>query len=325
MKENGMTLIELMVAVASALLVVAVGYTFYVDTFRFHALHERQINMRTRLQSVMDVVARDVRHAGYGIINPLTSPADKGTNPCAGVFENVEALGILYCNSLSSVDGGTTTPDVLKIMQVGGDQSLGVLSSTSTSGTTTIVVKGIAIPSDLKVNNGLVTLGGFFTSSVSGTVIDNGGTFRIPLSSPTNAEYPPGLPVYAMLSPVGVISYSIGAGSATGTLALLRNDAIFSEGIEDLQVAYLFANPINGAWSANDPRHGTTTIARYPYLAVRVSLVARELDPRPEWKDGRRAALENRPAGEADQFRRAVLTRIVELKNHGCNRNDTVC
>jgi hypothetical protein len=218
-------------------------------------------------------------------------------------------------------------PDVLNVMQVGGDQSLGKLSSTTTQEVNGISVTGVQIPSTLP--GSLITVGGFFTSQVSTGVVDNkDGTFQITLTNGLDAVYPPGMPVYAMLNPPKVISYSIKDTTGTGTPALFRNDVLFSAGIEDLQVAYLLEtpHPVSGSWSVNDPRQGAGVIPKYPYLAVRVSLIAREKDPNTAWKKGRRSALENRLAGaEEDQFRRAILTRVVELRNDGCNRDDTVC
>ncbi len=325
MGERGMTLIELLVAAGLLVVVTGAGYTFYDHTIKFQALHERQIGMQTRLQTAMDILVREVRHAGYGIMDPLVNSPLKGMDSCAGTLEGVDAISNKgLCEVVSTTDGGTSNPDALKIAQV-GDQLVGTLRVATGIDNPVISVDGIGTVNPLDI----ITIGGFFTAQVVAVVSSPTPVVHtITLNRSPSQNYPVGLPVHSMNNPPAITTYSIGTPATETEPALLRNGVLFASGIEDLQVAYLLSNPIAGAWSASSALTATSTdlaTAKNAYLAIRIWLIARAQDPSSDFKGGQRPGLENHPAGGFDNYRRVSLTRVVELKNDGCNPGDNVC
>ncbi len=332
MGQRGATILELLVATAMAGIVAAAGYSFYDHTFKFQTYHERQKEMQARLQISMDILARELRHAGYGIISPLPlgNGLEKGRDLCAGVLDGIRLTNTALCNVVGPKDGGPDGTDSLSIMQV-GDELVGTLSAPTNTTTKEITLNKIGT-----IDNtlGLVSLGGFFTAQV----VSISGTSTLNLNMNPDNVYPIGFPVYSLLKvggalPTSVVTYAIGTSTQEKESFLSRNGALFVSGIEDMQVAYLLTEGASlengGAWALNDPVKGTPIpTTKSSYLAIRLSLIAYAKDPNPNFKGGQRPALENHLAGAADKldsYRRVVLTRVVELKNDGCDPKDLLC
>jgi prepilin-type N-terminal cleavage/methylation domain-containing protein len=334
MGEKGFTLIEMMITAVIAVTLGVAGYSFSIDVARFQARHERQKEMETRLQIAMDIIARDIRHAGYGIVNPLTNPG--GGGPCAKVFGsvvNVSRVGMApgtLCNPITPGDGaGVDGTDTITILQV-GNEMMGVLTNAVAEGAAAFAVTPSS-PNVTTAGVAFVTLGGLSTVEVR-DVAPGGGNLNLTLVGglgPANVAFPAGFPVHSLIINPAFNSsdvYQIGnAAGAPGGLALLKNGQLFASGIEDLQVAYFLNDNGNALAPAlltvDAPAPGAG------YLAIRVSLMAYAPHAEPNINNGRRPALENHLAVGApnDNFVRAVLTRVVELKNDGCTAKDSAC
>ncbi len=339
MGEKGFTLVEMMVTGAIVVIMAIAGYAFSIDIARFQARHERQKEMETRLQIAMDILAREIRHAGYGVVDPLTNPAVNGDRSCDKVFSavaDVNRPGIAprtLCNPVVPGDGGAG-PDTITLLQV-GNEFMGGLAASVAEGAGTLLITPSS-PSVTTADVALVTLGGLATAEVT-AIAPVGGNLLLTLAGPlgpSNVAFPAKFPVHSLIANLNFLSsdrYHIGnapAGSgAPMGLALLKNGALFASGIEDLQVAYL----LNDRGTALAPNQ-LTVDAPAPgagYLAIRVSLMAYAPHVEPNWRNGRRPGLENRPAADdpvdGPHFVRAVLTRVVELKNDGCGAKYSVC
>jgi len=316
MGERGFTLIEMMITAVITVVMAFAAYSFYADMARFQAVHERQKEMDVRLQIAMDILVRDIQHAGYGITDPN---GDSNPDvPCPGAFLAVSLIG--FCPAVASVDNTSLFPgtDTLTLLRIGG--SLGTLNQPAVGGANSIQLN---LAPGLKEGNviQLVSLGGLATYSFVGASVPvlippanpspNPFTLNLPdgvtVDLGVTQMYPAGLPVEAFTTPPdppppavaapfspAIATYAIGPNPGMlAEPALLFGSELIATGIEDLQV-----NVTPGA--------------------VTISLMARTPDPNPAWQAGLRPLLGNHAgavAGQEDNFHRATLTRVVERKN----------
>lgn len=61
----GFSLLELLIVLALTGLVAAAGYTFYTSQYRTKIQQDRVTGMQQNLRSAMEIMARDIRMAGY--------------------------------------------------------------------------------------------------------------------------------------------------------------------------------------------------------------------------------------------------------------------
>ena len=335
MKEKGFSLIELMLATALVGLTSLAGYSFYVNTFQFQALQERQKEMQTRLQLAMNILVSDIRATGFGVMDPRSSGTNNGMVLCAGALLNVPQA---QCNPVTPGNSTPTTTDIITLSE--RFRLLGTLSAPVSNGANTIFVTSPAGSDNIPAGT-LITIGGFFTATTAAATTATSTFAGNPMilatstqvTQPGNAgAYPIGMSVYS----VGNVVYGIGPAPGFG---LFSNDGLNNTlivpGIEDLQVAYFLngnpalSSPQAPAPPTNNPAQNLLTAiagVKNAYLAIRVSLIARVNDPQPTFTGGQRPLLEDHQAGAAgDNFRRAVLTRIVELPSDGCGPSDRFC
>lgn len=64
-RPHGFTLLELLIVLALTGLVAGAGYTFYTTQFSASIQQERVADMQQNLRSAMEIMARDIRMAGY--------------------------------------------------------------------------------------------------------------------------------------------------------------------------------------------------------------------------------------------------------------------
>lgn len=75
-KQVGLSIVELLVGAAVALIVVIGSFAFYMSTMRSGLASQRQLRLTQETRAVMDIIVRDVRRAGY-----WANAANGGNNP----------------------------------------------------------------------------------------------------------------------------------------------------------------------------------------------------------------------------------------------------
>jgi prepilin-type N-terminal cleavage/methylation domain-containing protein len=300
MGERGFTLIEIMLSAVLVVVMSAAGYLFYEDTIRFQALHARQREMDTRLQIAMGLLVREIQHAGYGINNPMSTEGG-----CEKAFPSMK--GIAFCPAIvpAAAQDGTDTLTLLRV-----DTSLGRLAAMADSGDDSITV---ALNPNLRKDHVIqvITIGGLATYAFGTSTVAIPDptittlTLNLGATIPSGQNYPAGFPVEAIVAsppvvPFGpaLLTYAIGPNPNNPLQpALLRGGALIASGIEDLQVTLVErAGSIPGQ--------------------ITIQLMAQTPDPNPQWLGGQRPGLGNRAAAvNRDNFRRATLTRVVQLRN----------
>lgn len=309
MNEKGITLTELLVAMTIAVIAAAVGYVFFTSTFNFSILHGRTAEMQRESRTAMDILSREIRNAGFGVIEPLTGAVQGTVSP------------IQVGNNVDPEPGGAANR-LDRITVIGGYQSVGTLSAAAATGATQITVTFLTGVNPADLVGKTITIEGFY----QGTVISRVGvttTFNV---SPALERS------YSAQNSVAIVQrirYRVAIPAGGVEPALFRevdvnnngafNDAIdqsdtIASGIEDLQFAYL----LNTGAESQSPAVAAPPAA--PTIrAVRISLVARGRDPKSSATAiSTRPAVEDHAAGAAaDRYHRRLVTKVAEVRNLG--------
>ncbi len=293
-------MIELMIAMGVSSVVVLAAYTFFSNSLNFTLLQSANNEMQQEIRIASDIMAREIRNAGFGIIKPLT----KTPHPAAGAFPTITTSGN---NASPDPDGLANQLDTISIS--GAYRIVGTLDVLGVSNALTVNIAPLAgtDPTNPSIVGRVVTIDGFYTDLVTDVVALGGGIFTLTFNNPLNRDYAQGNTV----SILERITYVVAPNG--GESALWRSDGVNNEviasGIEDLQIAYL----LNDGTIVNNPGGALS-----PVRGVRLSLSARRADPNDTARISSRPALEDHTAGAAaDRFHRRSMTRVVEIRNLG--------
>lgn len=302
MNEKGFTLPELLIGMGITLVITAAGYTFFNNTFNFSMLHSRTAGMQQESRVALDIMSREIRNAGFGIVDPLTGLI-QGTASPVQAFNNVD----------DDPSGVASKLDRITIIE--GLETIGSLSAEALKDATTFTLTaspGVSLGPSLVGN--MITIEGFYTGtvqSVAGT-----GPYTITVTPRLDRKY-------TMLNAVlliRTITYRVAVPTPGAEPVLYRNagdgngDQVIASGIEDLQFAYL----LNDGTETNAP--AAVAPPTVPAIrAVRISLLARSRDPNASSaRISTRPALEDHGAGaSADGYHRRLFTKVVEVRNLG--------
>lgn len=289
-RTEGFTLVELMVAVVVMAIVTTQLLLSFSHQNTTSLAQERAVEVQENARIVNDLILADLRMSGFMVPQFV---------------------------AVASVDGGTNGSDVLCISDSTiVDESLlpnassrfpGAEISTAFSGATSSVsVTSMDIDSDgdddFSVGGGLLIGTGTaghcaLITNISGSTISFTPATVGGFSATTDDAVVPAL-VYAV----------------TGT-TLRRNNIVLSDQIEDLQVRFGVDTNSSGAFEAGEFPIDDLTGEDFERIElVEVSVTARDLRGE-EGFDGQFAAVANRVAGSADNFKRRRITGDMQLRN----------
>jgi Tfp pilus assembly protein PilW len=304
MNKKGITLIELLFAMGITALITAAGFTFFNNTFNFSVLHRRKIDMQREGRVAIDVVSREIRSAGYGMIDPLVGTLQTG-------------VALIQPQNNFDPDPEGTANRLDRITLVGGYQTVGTLSANAGNGASSITISFTAGVNPADLHNKTITLEGFYY----GTAARVGATNTFTITPALNRSYT----VSNSVAIVQRVRYRVAIPAGETEPVLYRdldgnNDGTFDQsdiiasGIEDLQFAYLLTDGVE----VNVPPAITLPPTGAQISAIRVSLLARGLDPKASATPSTRPALEDHAAGgAADRYHRRLITKVVEVRNLG--------
>ena len=224
-REQGFTLIELMVAVAAFSIVSLAAFAVLDSGQRNALMNDQTVKVQQNVRLAMDLIARDIRMTGYG------NPAAGSLPPCAN-----------HMNATDNAVGADGGPDSISIMTL--NQQVGTLSANVLPGAAflTLNVAGLVAP----VAPGLVTLEGvFLTTGTPGAP----GILNLGATLPPTASFPIGTRVFDL----ACVTYTVTLAGATPPFQLMRQvgnqlAVPIVDGIESLQLAYaLDVAPLDGA------------------------------------------------------------------------------
>jgi len=295
-RRAGLSLVELMVSVAVMGFVTAQLLYSFSKQHTSSLEHERVIEIQEEARLIADVILQDLRVGGFMV--PRWA-------------------------SVASLDGGTSGPDVLcvsdstviddSILASASERLDGATISTAFSGST----------SSVAVSSGTLDIDGDGDNDFStgeGVIIATGDESHCAIVtgiSGSTISFTPstdsGFVASVDDAVVPALVYTV-----SGT-TLSRNSTVLSNHIEDLQVEFGIDIDIDGTVEASEspsefPIDDPTGQDFELIENVRIHLTARDLRNEPTM-DGQFAAVANRVAGSADNFKRRRVIGDAVMRN----------
>ena len=264
--ERGFTLIELMISIVISSVIVAAGYTVLTTTHKATISNERAVGTQQNVRVAMELIARDIKQAGFGMPMAPNTPVGGTAGNCA-----TGATGTTTA-AIRPVDNNSAIP-LTAVNDTGADTiSLVVPRTNATNGAVLGWVLTSPAPS--------AGAGSFTTISLSGTAVTEmvaegmadgsgayvslGGVLTLPVTSSSGATITLGSPTYAPINFPGsvtpglgtqvyllqCVTYSVANGAAacgsagpcltrtvdSGTAPTVTTSLV--DGVEDLQFAF---------------------------------------------------------------------------------------
>jgi prepilin-type N-terminal cleavage/methylation domain-containing protein len=339
--RRGFSLIELMVALAIGLFVIAALYNLFSNQVRQFIYQDLQMEMHQSARLAVDMVSRSARMAGYG-----TNGATVGVFGSGGNADN-NLPAIISYNGV-----GPNGSDAVTIVSM--DPSLVVNTAATyppSCTTTTLTVNPSVLNNGAKLaqyHSGELlmcydygAIAGIRSFLWTMTADGNATTGELTVSSGSSyADYDlacstsDNLPLVMSCSRAEVVTFyidadetdGVGAGSATHPVLMMdldfespdADDVPLVDNVEDLQIAYCLQSSAGATDCSVDTNwvdEITTTQAPSVYM-MRVTVVVRSSREDPaRLHPGQRPAVEDNGAGAADLYFRQVLTTEVTVRN----------
>jgi type IV pilus assembly protein PilW len=236
--QRGATLIELLIAVFVALIVTAAGFAVLTSTEKSTRTNEQMVETQQNARIAMDLLARDIKNAGFGMIGAL---ADNNCKVGRAVSGAAAAL-VPWDQTVAGPDtgpdqismvvplGSAGAPTWTLINPVGGPPGFNQI--TLTSGAAAVMTSQAG--GSLTAPGAFLSIGGAATSTVTAVAGDT--ITLVPLPGPL--AFGTGANVYLLQC----VTYSIGTTPAAcgngSSPCLTRNGAVIADGIEDIQFEY---------------------------------------------------------------------------------------
>lgn len=247
--RNGVTLIELMVALVISIFLIASIYRTFIGQQKTFATQEQVVDVQQNIRFAISNMTREIKMAGFGNISNLLPVTINGTPYTNIVTPAANALTIL---------SGTNTGSTLTT-EGGVNQGQIVVSTlTDSQGN----------PLFDTTNRRYISIGGVESNIISS--IDS-GTRTLTLTGPLAFKHEVGTPVFT----IRALSYQVVVEN--GIPVLKRDDGGGSQpeadGIETLQFQYLDGD-------------GNVTATPANIRIIRVSLTAKTNVQDPDYKEG---------------------------------------
>ncbi len=292
-KNRGYTLVEVLVAVALGLLIVAVLYNLMIVQQRSYANQNNVAEMQQNVRTAMNILTADLRMAGFGFsVNGIY-------NATAGTV-----YAVTPNNSSSAPDGITlrygVNPDP------NNPQNTVSLSSAMANSNTGIPMV-VSNATGFQAGDAVIITDGQNAACLTLSGNPSGNTLPYN-NTPSNLFPAGGFSAGSQVLKLKVVSYRI----HNHTLQCQINGGTWQDvvyNIEDLQLGYAGTGTTPGNWVDNPNPVNPSTLN-----VVQVNVVGRSAVPDPFF-DGQRPPLRDHASGPADHFRRRVLTSVVRIRN----------
>jgi prepilin-type N-terminal cleavage/methylation domain-containing protein len=222
-KEKGLTLIELLVALAVSGLLIAGMYRTFTGQQKTYTIQEQVVDMQQNVRAAINRMMTELRMSGFGNVS-MVLPVTYTT----GTFNNILNPNMPTAGSLTIISsvGGTAT---LTASGSGGQNQITVSTLTDGQGNALFDTG----------NRKYISVGGLESYMI--TSVDN-GTKTITLNGSLTYNHPIGTPVFT----IRALSYQV--ASVNGIPTLLRDENLGdgaqpqADSIENLQFTYLDAD-----------------------------------------------------------------------------------
>lgn len=244
-KNQGLTLLELLLALVISSILIAALYRTFIYQQKTYTVQEQVADTQQNVRVAISRMMREVRMAGFGNIAD-----DLALSGGVSGYKDV----ISGTSSSMTIVGGITQISTLKAEAVGGD--------------TTVTLQNATEAGQFDNNfNRFISIGGIESntvSSVAGAVVTLTNPLKMTHKLSDSLGNPVTVPVYA----VRAITYSIGTDPSSGKQVLQRNEnrnlgaIAVAENIESASFQYLDASGNPTATPANIRMVKVTVTAR---------------------------------------------------------------
>lgn len=328
--RSGFTLVEMMVAVGILSIVVAGVMQSFVVQNRAYTVVDQTTESQQNLRAIAYMLERDLRMAGYRVPEgAVACGIDKTDGPDTLYVSDSEPIATIDPNDATSRTDDAFGVDVTSPYAASeSEQTLSVSSTILDDIPYWDSDESGGADSDFRIGSGAILFDAANPDrgTACGTVTDiNPGTPGIIRVDFETALAAPG----GLLVLVPAVRYTVDVANS----ALMRNDIVIANDIDDLQVAYFIDGDGNGRVS-NDDEYEGSALASSEYESpgtdhsdlreIRFNLSIRSRTEDPTFQDGFMQALENRAAaGASDGFRRRTYTATVRPRNVGFRGEQT--
>jgi prepilin-type N-terminal cleavage/methylation domain-containing protein len=291
-KDEGVTLIELMIVLFIASFLVAGIYSLFITQHRSYTVQDQVVGVQQDARVALDLMARDIRMAGF------VAGAGSGTGFTDGLINSITLPGAITY-AITPVNS-TSAPDSITVVL--GTQELGVVQTV----TVNVVQVDRSAPSNPTFNYFSFDLlpGRLYQGTFTGTNISISST-----GFPSGSSKIVGGKAYG----VQAITYGVSNGVLQRVGQPLAGDGINTI-VEDLQFAYQVEG--DAGWY-NDPLTdfpvGKT---RADIRMVRINIIVKTAVPDPKETSFFKPACEDHGQDNSDPGnRRRVYTTEVKVRN----------
>ena len=323
-RQRGVTLVELMIALAIGLLVTVAMLKVYVDASRMYRFNEGLARVQENGRFALEFIRRDARVAGFwGCYS--NAALTNGISATSGAYINVGAGHIT-----GTSDDGLNSSDSITFRSATGSGAL-VTSGMSGTGDSVTVGSIGALSTDTAVLISDCEDGDLFqVTGIAGTALAHAAGANANVSPNLNKAYAAGARVYEARE----VTFCIAPGADPAQPALRRlvnptsgqtcasNGDELLEGIENMQILYgedtdADADGANGDGTAN--RYVDITyppLEKKRIVSVRILLLVRSInnnlttEPSPYIFNGITVT-----PGSTDKYLRKVFTTTITLRN----------
>lgn len=278
-KNNGITLIELLVALIISGILIAALYRTFIGQQKTYTVQEQVADMQQNARVAINKMMREIRMAGFGGVGDVLSAG--GVNGFTNRITLPAALP--YNNSITIL---------------GGFDQVSTLAADAAEGQTLVTLANATNRFD-GAANGFISIGG----TESNTVVGRAGavlTLGSPLKLTHRITDPLGNPVIVPIFKIEAITYICGVSD--GKPVLQRNENTgggaqpLADNIENLQFEYLDGNGNLLALPIANPD---------AIRMIRITVTARTAMNDPDYKGG------------AGGFRRRIISSNIQVRNMG--------
>ena len=252
--ERGFTLIELMISLVIASVIVAAGYTVLTTTHKATISNERAVGTQQNIRVAMELIARDIKQAGFGMPMAPNTPVGGTAGNCATGATGVTA-------AIRPVDNNSAIP-LTAVNDTGADSISLIVPRTNPSW---VLNSAAPFPPATSFNTITLSSATAVTEMVtegmqngSGAYVSLGGVVTVPVTSSSGATITLGSTTYAPLNfrsgtqvyLLQCVTYQVATGAAncgsagpcltrtvdSGTAPTVTTALV--DGVEDLQFAY---------------------------------------------------------------------------------------
>jgi prepilin-type N-terminal cleavage/methylation domain-containing protein len=298
-RENqGLTLIELLVAMAVSAVLIAAIYRTFIGQYKTYGVQEQVVDMQQNARVAINRMIREIRMAGFGNVSSVLPMVTIG-----GTFNNIINPG----NDKDNIKGQHDD----QITVIGAFERISTLASEATPGTNTIQLKAKASEFDL-VNGKYICIGGLETHTISSR---DTATNTITLNENILNRFPvdpldPLVPLVPVFK-VKAIRYRLRWDNNNPNIPVLTREdltdgggsQVVAENIENLQFRYVLED---------NSESDSPAEADHP----KIRLVNVKVDARTRIPD-----IEIRKEGRLlkEEYRRRTISSNILVRNMGAN------